>query len=82
VPSALTLAYLIVKPFIFAVISHGTMLLWCSINETRTSSPLPRLLNPHEYATKLMASVVPLTKTTSLELLALMNLAVVSRDFS
>ena len=51
------------------------MLLWCSIMETSTSSPLPRLFKPQEYATKLMASVVPRTKMTSLVDLALMNLA-------
>ena len=61
------------------MISQGTMLLWCSMRETRTSSPLPRLFKPQEYATKLMASVVPRTKTVSLGVFALMNFATVSR---
>ena len=39
---------LMVKPFSLAMISHGTMLLWCSSKETNTSSPFPRLFNPQE----------------------------------
>jgi hypothetical protein len=71
-----------VKPVIFEIISHGTMLLWCSIKDTKTSSPFFRLRSPQEYATRLTASVVPLTKTISAASFALMNLAIFSLVFS
>ena len=38
---------------------------WCSICVSSTRSPGPTLWRPHEYATRLIASVTFLVKTTS-----------------
>ena len=46
-------------------ICHGTMLEWCSISVTTTRSPAPTLAEPHEYATRLIASVALRVKTVS-----------------
>ena len=60
---------------------HGTMLEWCSIVEIKISSPC--LIKPDRVlASKFIDSVVPLVKTTSLEVLALMNLAIFVLDSS
>ena len=38
---------------------------WCSISVMSTRSPGPTLVRPHEYATRLIASVTFFVKTTS-----------------
>ena len=58
---------------------QGTMLLWCSMVETITSSPSFRKASPKLEANKLMLSVVPRVKTISLVLRALMKRRTVSR---
>ena len=58
---------------------QGTMLLWCSITETITSSPGLRNSSPKLDANKLMLSVVPLVNTISFIEPALMNFRTVSR---
>ena len=54
---------------------HGTMFEWCSISVTSISSPAPRFARPNVCATRLMASVVPRTKTISRASGALRNAA-------
>ena len=48
-----------------ASISHGTMLAWCSMSVSSTTSPRPRFARPHVAATRLIASVAFLVKITS-----------------
>ncbi len=44
---------------------HGTMLAWCSISVSTTTSPRPRFERPQLWATRLSASVAFLVNTTS-----------------
>ena len=46
-------------------ICHGTMFEWCSISVITTSSPGSRKARPHEWATRLIDSVVLRVKTIS-----------------
>ena len=61
---------------------QGTILLWCSITETITSSPSCMNSSPKLETIKLMLSVVPRVKMTSRVLRALMNWRTVSREAS
>mmetsp|Transcript_11240 Transcript_11240/g.23463 ORF Transcript_11240/g.23463 Transcript_11240/m.23463 type:complete len:206 (-) Transcript_11240:497-1114(-) len=61
---------------------HGTMLLWCSMTDSITSSPSLRFWAPHVFATRLIASEALRVYTTSRQLAALMNLATFCREFS
>ena len=58
-----------------AMYCHGTKFEWCSSSVTTTTSPGPRLLRPHEYATRLIASVALRTKMISRTSGALMKRA-------
>jgi len=72
-------ATLSVAPVCSHSICHGTMLAWCSSHDTRISSPGPNLGRPYDCATRLMASVVPRTKTISRVERALMKRRTFSR---
>ena len=48
-----------------ASMCHGTMLAWCSISVSTTTSPAARWARPHDWATRLSASVAFLVKTIS-----------------
>ena len=61
---------------------QGTMLLWCSISVTNTSSPGCICDSQKDDATKLMASVVPRVKMISSVFLAWMNARTFSRAAS
>ena len=61
---------------------QGTILLWCSMTETITSSPSFIWLSAKEEANRLILSVVPRVNTISFELRALINLRTVSREAS
>ena len=61
---------------------HGTRLAWCSISVRTISSPRPMFLRPHEYATRLMASVALRVKMISWLSGALMKRATRARAFS
>ena len=65
VPSVWISATLIVAPVRWATSCHGTMLAWCSMRDTRMVSPAFRRGSAHEYATRLIANVVPLHSTSS-----------------
>ena len=66
-------------PRCMACSCQGTMLLWCSIVETMTSSPACICDRQKVAARRLMLSVVPRVKMISLVERALMNLRTVSR---
>ena len=53
-----------VAPVMPATICHGTMSEWCSISVRRISSPAVRLRTPQAQATRLIASLAFLVKTT------------------
>ena len=61
---------------------QGTILLWCSMTETITSSPSFIWLSAKEEANRLMLSVVPRVNTISLLLRALIKRRTVSREAS
>ena len=46
-------------------ICHGTRLEWCSISVTTIRSPARTFAPPHEYATRLIASVALRVNTVS-----------------
>ncbi len=52
-----------VAPVTAAVICHGTMLEWCSMSVSSTSSPSCRNFRPQPCATRFMDSVVPRVNT-------------------
>ena len=64
-PSGSSSATLMVAPVRWAMSCQGTMLAWCSIRVTRMASPAFSCGRPHEYATRLMAKVVPLHRISS-----------------
>ena len=64
-PSGVSGSQRISKPFSAASICQGTMLAWCSIWVSSTASPSPRLAPPHDRATRFIASVAFLVKTSS-----------------
>ena len=51
--------------FSWARICHGTRFAWCSISVRTITSPRPMLRRPHEYATRLIASVALRVQTIS-----------------
>ena len=51
-----------------ANICHGTISEWCSISVSMIASPSERLALPQAWATKLIASVVPLVMIALLAL--------------
>ena len=61
---------------------HGTRLAWCSISVRTIWSPRAMLRRPHEYATRLIASVALRVKTISWLSGALMNRATLARAAS
>ena len=65
-----------------ASMCHGTMLAWCSISVSTTTSPGPRLARPHAAAIRFIASVAFLVKMISSEPGALTNRATARRAFS
>ena len=69
-------------PFLAACSCQGTMLEWCSMVETITSSPSFMNSSENDDTTRLRASVVPRVKTTSAVERALMNWRTVSRAAS
>mmetsp|Transcript_64652 Transcript_64652/g.192632 ORF Transcript_64652/g.192632 Transcript_64652/m.192632 type:complete len:251 (-) Transcript_64652:621-1373(-) len=69
-------------PVRWATNCHGTKFEWCSISVSTTRSPGPKFEMPQLPATKLMASVAPLVKTTSLADRAPMRRATLSRAAS
>ena len=72
-PSSLIGITLSTIPMRCACNCHGTMLEWCSITDTITSSPGFINASTKELATRFMLSVVPLVNTTSEVEAALMN---------
>ena len=64
-PSGVSSATLIVAPVRSATSCHGTMLAWCSMRVSRIASPGFSRGSAHEYATRLIAKVVPLHSTSS-----------------
>ena len=69
-------------PFFAACSCHGTMLEWCSMVETITSSPSPINSSANDDTTRFSASVVPLVNITSLVDFALINALTFSRAAS
>ncbi len=69
-------------PVASQAICQGTMLEWCSIAERMISSPGRRLVRPQDWATRLMASVAPRTKTISRGSAAFRNRRTLSRAAS
>ncbi|MNT93836.1 hypothetical protein D3C72_2354050 [compost metagenome] len=69
-------------PFSWQSICQGTMLAWCSMTETRISSPSLMKRRPNPCMTRLMASVAPRTKTISRSSLALMKRWALTRTSS
>ena len=73
---------LMAMPFLAACSCQGTMLEWCSMTLTITSSPSRIMASQKELTTRLMLSVVPRVKTISSVLPALTNCLTVSRAAS
>ncbi len=61
---------------------HGTRFAWCSISVRTMTSPRPMFLRPHEYATRLIASVALRVNTTSCGSGTPRNRATVAREAS
>ena len=62
-------------PVLAATSCQGTIFEWCSATDKITSSPGCSVLNPHVFATKLIASVAPRVNTISSGVDALIKLA-------
>jgi hypothetical protein len=77
-PSSVTPNHLSVAPVRSHASCHGTMLLWCSISETTTTSP-GFSAAPSVCAARLSASEAFLVKTISSRFGAPMNAATLSR---
>ncbi len=69
-------------PSSVASMCHGTMLAWCSMCVSTTTSPARRFARPHAAATRLSDSVAFLVKITSLGAGALTNRATAARACS
>ncbi len=69
-------------PWRAAMMCHGTMLAWCSICVTTTMSPADRWAPPHDWATRLSASVAFLVNTISSASRALTKPATLARACS
>ena len=81
-PSAVSGIQRISMPRSAASMCHGTMLAWCSIWVSTTTSPAVRLVRPHVWATRLIDSVAFFVNTTSSALGALMKRATDRRPCS
>jgi hypothetical protein len=64
-PSGVISATLMAAPVRSATSCQGTMLAWCSIRVSRIASPGCSRGSAQEYATRLIAKVVPLVSTSS-----------------
>ena len=81
-PSSVIGITLRTMPFRSRSICQGTMLEWCSITLTSTSSPSLRNASPKEKATRLRLSVVPRVKIISASLRALIKCCTLPRACS